>query len=277
MAAVLDGGTLRALRVQLELPKWNGGAEYSALLGGGHKVAVALPELQQLRFRVAKARALAARGHATVPAARALITQLHRALADAARPTLLHDAPPVGPSRELAGTLRQQLDPPPPADVEVDVRVCGSPPQLFVSAYQLRQPPAADDGSGASVADARHAALPLEDEYVERLEGLGEATALCRALLSKLDAIAELWEADAEAAALQRAAAPAASAVVSAAMGAAEADRLSGNSNLGQIEPEAGGDVEQSPSLRPPRNTSFCDLPRNTSFSSAGAPAAEGA
>ena len=144
-----------------------------------------------------QALALTRRTHATVEVARAQLTQLYRLLSDASR-DVTNRAPPALPSPASA-SICEKLHPAPPADLQIDVSICGSPPQLHCSAFVMRPASGANGPTDDSTAvvESRHVALD-QHELVARVDEVGEAAALCHALLAKAAAAAELLEVDGE-------------------------------------------------------------------------------
>lgn len=183
VGAVVGGTSIHAMRVHVELPKWNGGAAYSGMLGGGQRVVLALPALLGVSNRVAQALAALGQGWSTLPAARATAKRLYAVLSDAVHLVSLSPAP-TQPS-SLAAQLTDMLDPPPPPDLRLDVSVAGEEPgepcRLVFSAYAL--------GKDGAVLEACHATADA-DEIAERVRLLDEAKRATRGLLAKIDALA---------------------------------------------------------------------------------------
>jgi hypothetical protein len=79
--------------------------------------------------------------------------------------------------------LREQLQPPPPADLVIDVSAAGRPPRLYVSATVVR----ASDGA---VVMGRVVSAGL-DAVEERLQLLENAAGEAASLLAKVEVLSE--------------------------------------------------------------------------------------
>ena len=204
LTAVVGSTALTALRIHLTLPRWNQDMPYSALLG---RMSVPLPALVTMQNRVAQAIASLGVGHATLPTARtslqqvlALISSAMNAVTLVPPPTDMAVTPPailsttgqppslssppgsLGTS-SVATALREQLHPPPPADLVIDVRAAGRPPRLYVSATVVR----ASDGA---VVMGRVVSAGL-DAVEERLQLLENAAGEAASLLAKVEVLSE--------------------------------------------------------------------------------------
>ena len=176
LAAVVGSTALHAMRMQLEFPKWNGGAPYVGMLLGGQRASLTIPALLHLQNRVAHAMSHLNGGHSTLSSARSTVCNVHALISDAVG-ILEHTAPPERPSG-LAKSLTSMMQPPLPSGAVIDLNVAGSPPRLVFSSYLLR----ASDGV---VINARHVAVHPE-ELEERLAMLTETAREVRSLLAKL-------------------------------------------------------------------------------------------
>ncbi|KAL1527048.1 hypothetical protein AB1Y20_015734 [Prymnesium parvum] len=262
VALAVDGCALRALRVQVNLP--SSGTSYTALLGGGKKVSIPIAELQLVRYYVARARTLVARQLTSITASRELVSQLHRILHDASCVLLNRPWPPTTLSiNEFAKTLREQLDPAPPATIEISLHTCGNPVQLCASCYHLRRTGPmhhATGERGAHVVSAHHVALPFTETEQSHFNGLAEAATLCRELLMKLDVLAEMRVEDQLNSSI-------AGSMVLTSLQSTEVENaeivpqdlvLADNFDL-MIPADQEETGAQSPSLMPPREASFFD------------------
>ncbi len=202
VSAVVGSTALHALRIQLSLPRWNRDMPYSALQ---QRTSVPLPALVTMRNRVAQATAALGQGHATLATARATIQQVLALISSAAhaitlvpQPADVATPPAAGvqsqPSSSsvpgglvnassVAAALHEQLQPPPPADLVIDVSTAGRPPRLYVSASVVR----AADGT---VVERRIVSAGL-DGVEERLQLLDEAAGEAARLLAKVEVLAE--------------------------------------------------------------------------------------
>ena len=208
LTAVVGSTALTALRIHLTLPRWNQDMPYSALLG---RMSVPLPALVTMQNRVAQAIASLGVGHATLPTARTSLQQVLALISSAVNavtlvppPTDMAVTPPaaslVTPSTtgqppslssppgslgtsSVATALREQLHPPPPADLVIDVRAAGRPPRLYVSATVVR----ASDGA---VVMGRVVSAGL-DAVEERLQLLENAAGEAASLLAKVEVLSE--------------------------------------------------------------------------------------
>ena len=204
LTAVVGSTALTALRIHLTLPRWNQDMPYSALLG---RMSVPLPALVTMQNRVAQAIASLGVGHASLPTARtslqqvlALISSAMNAVTLVPPPTDMAVTPPailsttgqppslssppgsLGTS-SVATALREQLQPPPPADLVIDVSAAGRPPRLYVSATVVR----ASDGA---VVMGRVGSAGL-DAVEERLQLLENAAGEAASLLAKVEVLSE--------------------------------------------------------------------------------------
>jgi hypothetical protein len=204
LTAVVGSTALTALRIHLTLPRWNQDMPYSALLG---RMSVPLPALVTMQNRVAQAIASLGVGHATLPTARtslqqvlALISSAMNAVTLVPPPTDMAVTPPAALSTtgqppslssppgslgtsSVATALREQLQPPPPADLVIDVSPAGRPPRLYVSATVVR----ASDGA---VVMGRVVSAGL-DAVEERLQLLENAAGEAASLLAKVEVLSE--------------------------------------------------------------------------------------
>ena len=104
---------------------------------------------------------------------------------DATHAIALHPVPTANSEPSgMAKTLTAMLQPPPPADLMVDLCIAGSPAKMYVSAYVTR----ASDGM---IVERRHVSA-FYDSLEERMAVLEEAAQQARGLLDKLDTLAEM-------------------------------------------------------------------------------------
>ena len=193
-ALTLGPRDLQALQVQLSLTKWNRGVPWKASLAGGRRASVVLPQLLTLHNKLGQAMATIADGHATLPAAEAVLDRLLLQIPDALGSVV---KPPnqgqggVQPSTR-AKLLTGQMSPEPPApELLIDLTLWASPARLLLSAYLLRPEGAAAEEPVAL--ETRHASVPLPalDRTFEQLE---RAVELCRGLRAKLQTLQEMSE-----------------------------------------------------------------------------------
>ena len=214
-ALTVGSRDLQALQVQFVLPKWNRGLPYKAALAGGRRFSLVLPQLLTLHNKLGQAVAALSDGHATLPAAQAVLERLLVLLPDALR-AVLGPLPPGPPGQgwpaqpsARARLLTEQMAPEPPEaerSLLLDATLCASPARLLLSAYLLHRTGAGGGVGGAAgpggagglggggaagaaddspaVAEARHAtaALPGLDGTLQQLE---QATEMWRELVDK--------------------------------------------------------------------------------------------
>lgn len=181
---------LQALQVQLSLPKWNRGQPWKSSLAGGRRASLVLPQLLTLHNKLGQAMAALSDGHATLPAAQAVLNQLILQIPDALRSVVR----PAGQGRPQpsarAKLLTEQMSPDSPApELRLDLTIWASPTRLLLSAYLLR--PEAVAAEEPVALEARHASVPLPalDRTLEQLELVVE---LCRGLRAKLQTLQEM-------------------------------------------------------------------------------------
>lgn len=193
-ALTLGPRDLQALQVQLSLAKWNRGQPWKASLAGGRRASLVLPQLLTLHNKLGQAMAALSDGHATLPAAQAVLDQLLLQIPDALGSVV---KPPnqgqggLQPSAR-AKLLTEQMSPEPPApELLIDLTLWASPARLLLSAYLLRAEGAAAEEPAAL--ETRHASVPLPalDRTFEQLE---RAVELCRGLRAKLQTLQEMSE-----------------------------------------------------------------------------------
>lgn len=231
VAGVVNAWALHALRVQVSLPaaRAGGAPHYTAMVGGGERVTFELHQLLKMRVRVDRAVGYLGTDIDCLPAAFHLLTRLTDEMIDMLDSIWSAD-PPTEPSEDAAD-LTELLVPAAPADVLVDARLCGRPPQLYLSAY-LTGPPAPDppppplephekavrDAAGESyecggysytykgeppppvdargkpptVVEARHVVVPADAAIGARLEEVKLCVDEALALLEKIDILQEM-------------------------------------------------------------------------------------
>ena len=189
-AAVIGASAVHAMRIQLTLPKWNNEQPYAAMLAGGQRTSLPLPELVFMRNRVAQASTALGRGHANMATACETLQQVLRFASDAVNVIALRPPPGGqdgnghGSPSAASSALCEALQPQPPEDLAIDVFAAGNPPQFHFSAYITR--------NGVAV-DARHASVHC-GALEERLRLLGCVVREARGLLDKLQTLAEMCE-----------------------------------------------------------------------------------
>ena len=200
---VISATSIHAMRMKLTVAKWNHDEAYSALLGGGQKLSIPLPSLVTVKNRVAQAVAALGRGYGDLGTAHTVMQQALICITDAINAVHLA-LPPVKPTNappgvafasaglhgqapsSLSAQLREMLQPPPPDDLTIDVCAAGNPPRLFVTAIIMRP-----DGTAL---DSRCVSAVGLDGIEERMNLLEQAAEEARALLCKLDVVAELYD-----------------------------------------------------------------------------------